>query len=71
MQRACCIQTIHFCAFKHVTSLTFYIRPRHCTELRILVKGQDVALDVWMQMERIRNYIPWGIHVEHLILKRA
>jgi len=71
MQRACCIQTMHFCDFKRVTGLTFCIRPWHCTELRILAKGQDVALDVWMKMERIGKYIPWGMHVEHLTLQKA
>ena len=40
-------------------------------ELRILAKGQDVALDVWMKMERIGKYIPWGFHVEHLTLQKA
>jgi len=62
---------MHFCAFKHVTSLTFCIRTRDCMELRILAKGQDVALDVWMKMERIGKYIPWGFHVEHLTLQKA
>jgi hypothetical protein len=49
---------MHFCAFKHVTSLNVYVRPRKFTKLRILAKGQDVALDVWMKMEIIGKYIP-------------
>jgi hypothetical protein len=62
---------MHFCDVKHVTSLTFYIRPHHCTELRILAKGQIVALDVGMKIERIGKYIPWGFHIEHLTSQKA